>query len=88
MPYKSADRHRTYNAAQMRERRAKEAIDRNEIASYIADLETLIPPDDRPPRPELEVIKWAWSAEPAEAEKLLNDARAQCGGSRGVSVSA
>ena len=63
MPYKNADRHRRYNAAQMKRRRAKEALDRNEIASYIADLEALIPPGRRPDRPELEVITWAWTAE-------------------------
>ena len=68
MPYKSTDRHRRYNAAQMRRRRAKEAIDRNEIASYIADLEALIAPDRRPPRPELEVIRWVWAAEPTHKE--------------------
>ena len=68
MPYKSTDRHRRYNAAQMRRRRAKEAIDRNEIVSYIADLEVLIPTDRRSPRPELEVIRWAWAAEPNHKE--------------------
>ncbi len=68
MPYKSADRHRRYNAAQMRRRRVKEAIDRNEIASYIADLEALIPADRRPLRPELEVIRWVWTAEPNHKE--------------------
>ena len=75
MPYKNADRHRRYNAAQMKRRRAKEAIDRNEIASYIADLEALIPPGRRPDRPELEVITWAWTAEPtrqAEDDDLMS----------------
>ena len=76
MPYKNAGRHRRYNAAQMRERRCKEAIDHNEIASYIADLEAVISPDRRPPRPELEVIKWAWSAEPTEDQKALAKLRA------------
>ena len=68
MPYKSTDRHRRYNAAQMRRRRTKEAIDRNEIASYIADLEALIPADRQPLRPELEVIRWVWTAEPNHKE--------------------
>ncbi len=68
MPYKSTDRHRRYNAALMRRRRAKEAIDRNEIASYIADLEVLIPTDRRPPRPKLEVIRWFRTAEPTSKE--------------------
>jgi hypothetical protein len=46
----------------------KEAIDRNEIASYIADLEALIPSNRRPPRPELDVITWVWTAEPNHRE--------------------